>query len=258
MMRQEDPVHPQPYLSLKEEQPVTRRTEHTEVGMEEPMTPHKATGPGEDAHTMDQKAANQTPTMDPVEPDPEEDTDADRKLRAVYGDTIHRNESRHSDGGIANDAVWQARYNVVVSNLHQLYLPHQGKIGAEVMSLMVSKLRGICKCKLNSERPLILMACILCRKHGCVKAKEVKKCIATCINLCHQGKYDALIQDVTNTSLAHAGYRFATNDAETAAWKYHSAVLDGQLHAAVHGLTSCDTGGVLGPDDACTKTGRHV
>ena len=128
-------------------------------------TPGKI-GPGEEAHTTEQEAANQTPTTDPVDPDPGEDTDVDRKLRAVYGDTIHRNDGRHLDWGIANDAVWQARYDAVVANPHQLYLPPQGKVGAEVVSLMASELCGVRECKWNSERPLILMACILRHKHG--------------------------------------------------------------------------------------------
>ena len=102
------------------------------------------------------------------------------------------------------------------------------------------------------------LSCILHHKHRCVKAKEIKKHIATCLNLWRQGKFDALIQDITNTSLANAGYRSASNDAETTARKYHSAVLDGRLRAAVRGLTSSDTGGVLGPNDAFTKTGRPV
>ncbi len=55
---------------------------------------------------MKQEAADQTPTTDPVEPDPDEDTDANHKLRAVYGKTIHQNDGRHLDGGIANDVVW--------------------------------------------------------------------------------------------------------------------------------------------------------
>ena len=93
------------------------------------------------------------------------------------------------------------------------------------MSLMASELRGVRERKWNSERPLILMACILRRKHGCVKAKEIKKRIATRLDLWHQGKFDALIQDITNTSLANAGYQSASNDAETTARKYHSAVL---------------------------------
>ena len=82
--------------------------------------------------------------------------------------------------------------------------------------------------------------------------------IATRIDLWRREKYDALIHDTTTTSIANTGHRSATNDAETTARRYHSAVLDGRLRAAVRGLTSSDTGGVLGPDDACTKTGRRV
>ena len=65
---------------------------------------------------MEQGAANQTLTNDPVEPNPGEDTDNDRKLCAVYSNTIHRNDGRHLDGGITNDAVQQARYDAVVAN----------------------------------------------------------------------------------------------------------------------------------------------
>ena len=202
---------------------------------------------------MEQDAADHTPTTDPADHDPGEDTEVDRKLRAVYGDTIHRNDGRHLDSGIANDAVWQARYDAVVANPHQLYLPPQGKIGAEVVSLMTAELRGVRERKWNSERPLVLLACILRRKHGCVKAKDIKMRIATRIDLWRQGKYDALIHDITTSSLANAGYRSATNDAETKARKYHSAVLDGRLCTAIRGLTSCNTGGILGPDTPVPK-----
>ena len=217
---------------------------------------HGDTRSGEDAH--DTEPCETIATQEPAHaaPDPGEDTEADRKLRTVYGDTIHRNDGRHLDGGIADDQIWQARYDAVVANPHQLYLPPQGKIGAEVVSLMASELRGVRERKWNSERPLILMACILRRKHGCVKANEIKKRVAMRLDLWRQGKFDALIQDITDTSLANAGYRSATNDAETAARKYNAAVLDGRLRAAVCGLVSTDGGGVLGPDDACTKTGR--
>ena len=38
------------------------------------------TSPREEAHTMEQEATDQTPTTDPVEPNPDEDTDTDGKL----------------------------------------------------------------------------------------------------------------------------------------------------------------------------------
>ena len=70
-------------------------------------------------------------------------------------------------------------------------------------------------------------ACILNCKHRCIKAKEIKKHITMYLDLWHQGKYDTMIQDITTTSLANIGYQSNTNDAETKAPKYHSAILDG-------------------------------
>ena len=86
---------------------------------------------------------------------------------------------------------------------------------------MAFKLQGVRKHKWNSERPLILIPCILHCKHGCIKAKEIKNRVAMRLNLWRQEKYDALIQDIMDTSLANAGYCHATNDAETAARKYN-------------------------------------
>jgi hypothetical protein len=33
----------------------------------------------------------------------------DNQLVTVYGDSIHCNDGRHLDGGVANDSVWQRR-----------------------------------------------------------------------------------------------------------------------------------------------------
>ncbi len=47
-------------------------------------------------------------------------------------------------------------------------------------------------------------------------------------------------------------------DEELIARKYNHMVLDGKLHTAVCFVTARDGGGVLLPQDACTKTGRPV
>ena len=44
----------------------------------------------------------------------------DNQLIGVYGDSIHRNDGRHLDGGIADDKVWQGRYDRVVSHPHPM------------------------------------------------------------------------------------------------------------------------------------------
>ena len=33
--------------------------------------------------------------------------ECDNLLHGVYGDTIHRNDGLHMDGGVADDSVWQ-------------------------------------------------------------------------------------------------------------------------------------------------------
>ena len=44
-------------------------------------------------------------------------------LIVVYGDTIHCNNGCHLDGGIADNGIWQRRYDHVVAHPHPMYNP---------------------------------------------------------------------------------------------------------------------------------------
>jgi hypothetical protein len=48
------------------------------------------------------------------------------QLIAVFGDSIHRNDGCHLDGGIMDNGVWQGRYDRVVSHPHLMYNPPKG------------------------------------------------------------------------------------------------------------------------------------
>ena len=163
-------------------------------------------------------------------------------VAAVFGDTIHRNDGRHLDGGIGDDQRWQRRYDDVVANTHTLYLPPQGRIGAAVITQLAAELRGVRERKWNSERPLVFAACILRRRHGCVKAADIKRRIDQRLSLWQEGRFDALIQDVTASALADAGHRSTKSDDETIARRYNSKVLDGELRAAIRQLTARASG----------------
>ncbi len=78
----------------------------------------------------------------------------DNQLITVYGDTIHRNDGRHLDGGIADDGVWQRRYNRVVAHPHPMYNPPKGGVGHRVVSTMAREFTGVRERKWNSERAL--------------------------------------------------------------------------------------------------------
>jgi hypothetical protein len=56
-------------------------------------------------------------------------SDADRKLLEVYGDYIGQNDGTHLDGGIKDDAVWQARWRKLVALPCQCYDTPGGSAG---------------------------------------------------------------------------------------------------------------------------------
>jgi hypothetical protein len=87
----------------------------------------------------------------------------DNQLIAVFGDSIHCNNGRHLDGGIADDGVWQGRYDRVVSHPHPMYYPPKGGVGQRVVATLAREFRGVRKRKWNSERTLIFPR-VSCRK----------------------------------------------------------------------------------------------
>ncbi len=72
------------------------------------------------------------------------------------------------------------------------------------------------------------------------------------------GQYNALVQDIIGEAMRGVGSGRDTANKELIARKYNHMVLDGKLRAAVRFATARDGGGVLLPQDACTKTGQPV
>ena len=67
----------------------------------------------------------------------------DNQLVAVYGDSIHQNDGRHLDGGIADDKVWQRRYDWVVAHPHPMYNPPKGGLGHRVVLTLAKEFKGV-------------------------------------------------------------------------------------------------------------------
>jgi hypothetical protein len=78
------------------------------------------------------------------------------------------------------------------------------------------------------------------------------------LRIWEDGKYDALIQDITSAALCSAGGGTREGDDKQAARRYTSSVLDGNLRTAIRNLTDGVRVGVLRPEDLCTKTGCPV
>ncbi len=63
------------------------------------------------------------------------------------------------------------------------------------------------------------------------------------------------MQDIVGEAVRGVGSGRDTADEELITQKYNHMVLGGKLQAAVCFATTCNGGGVLLPQDACTKTG---
>ncbi len=133
-----------------------------------------------------------------------------------------------------------------------MYYPPKGGIGQWVIATLAREFRGVRKQKWNSERALIFTTCVLRKSPGVIHARDIKRGVEKRLTLWIAGQYNALVQDIVGEAMRGVGSGRDTADEELIAQKYNHMVLDGKLHAAVR------FGGVLLPQDACTKTGKPV
>ena len=75
------------------------------------------------------------------------------------------------------------------------------------------------------------------------------------MDLWDAGSYDSLVHEIVGWARQKAGGSQGNVDPERKARTFNSMVLDGKVRAAVHSLTNRNGGGVLLPEDPCTKTG---
>ena len=188
---------------------------------------------------------------------------ADNLLMRVYGDTIHKNDGTHLDGGIEDNAVWQWRWSRVAAvNLRLWDVPRKCALGKRFVNLLANEFRGARLRKWNSERVVIFPSVILQRKPN-MSAKQIKKVIEQRLDMWEAGRFKELCNEVINKGKSEsAGLSPDEWDddgaSDNVAMRYNSLVLSGKIRAAVRMATSRGLGGPLGPDDTCSKTGKRV
>ena len=101
------------------------------------------------------------------------------------------------------------------------------------------------------------MACILQRVHGVRAAKDIRALLGRRMDLWIEGRYIALVTDIEEECLSATGGGAAKDD-ESTARDYNNRVLSGRIRSAVRALTNRRGGGVLQPDELCSKSGKTV
>ena len=185
-------------------------------------------------------------------------TEADRRLDSVYGDHVHANVGRHLDGGVESDKEWQSLWRSVVGLPLSPYRVPKGRIGRRFVKLLTHEFAQVRLRQCNSERPLVFAAVILQKSIAVTRATDIRRRLEQRMDLWEKGSHQALIDDIKD-ELGRRVRVAPRQESEADAFRrFNSTVLHGYLRKAVRGLTNRDGGGVLGPTEACTKTGRPV
>jgi hypothetical protein len=186
-----------------------------------------------------------------------EPTPADVLLDAVYGDHVHPNDGRHLDGGIRDDLPWQSRWTRSVQLAPTRYSVPKGKVGKRFLVILTKEFQGARERHWNSERPLVFAATILQTTPGVRRSKDIRRRLARRMDLWDLGCFSALVDD-TEVEIRSRISSTRPPSEEAQARAFNAKVLSGRLRSACRNLTSRDGGGVLQPDDECTKTGLPV
>jgi hypothetical protein len=154
-----------------------------------------------------------------------------------------------------DDRLWQSRWLRMVQISPTHYAVPKGKVGRRYyLTRLIDEFHQVRERKWNSERPLVFAAVVLQTTPGFCRARDIRQHLTRRMDLWDLGCYAALVDDT------EAGVRSRTSspktpDAETQAREFNASVLLGRLPSAVRNLTNRESGGVLEPDAACTKTG---
>ena len=185
-------------------------------------------------------------------------TRSDARLLAVLGDYPHDNTGDHLDGAVASDAADQILWRRVVQLPLRPYHVPKGTVGRRFIAKVAELLRDVRLRRCNSEQLIVFVAVVLQTSHGVRAAKDIRRVIDTRMDLWQQGKAAAMVESLERATAANIARRPAMPTEDTEARAFNARVLNGELRTAVRVLTSRDGGGVLAPDDQCTKTGRPV
>ena len=182
---------------------------------------------------------------------------ADKRLDGVYGDHPHNNLGVHLTGGVEDDALWQRLWMRMSQQSTTTYNVPRGRVGRRFVKTLAKEFRGVRDRKWNSERPLVYAKAILQTTPGVKRAKDIRARLEKRMDLWDEHKFRTLVNDVEEEVKGRFPSTRERNE-ETRARAFNSRVLSGRLRSAVRHLTQRGGGGVLQPDDNCTKAGRPV
>ena len=116
-------------------------------------------------------------------------------LQGVYGDFPHHNNGSHLDGGIADDAAWQRRWQWLAAQSVSWYATPSVAVGRRFKAILAAEWRGVLNRSWNSERPLVFAHVVLTKTLGIRRAREIRARITRRMDLWERGQHVGLVGD---------------------------------------------------------------
>ena len=132
-----------------------------------------------------------------------------------------------------------------------------GRIGKRYLKCLTLLWQGVRERKWNSERPLMFAKLILQTTRNVKKSKDVRARLELRMDLWERGQQRDLLNDVIAEVGRHPPVHNVKDNAANAR-SFQACAVSGRLRKAVRGVTNRGGGGVLQPDDVCTKTGWPI
>ena len=172
-------------------------------------------------------------------------TEADRRLDAVLGDHIHDNDGSHLDGGIPDDALWQARHRLLTAFPSRQYATPSCRVGKNIIAQFRHELEGSRLRKWNSERPFVFLLVVLQVSDNAVGSKAIKARLKDRLQWWRDGgAYHAeLVDDTVLEMRNRRGGKGVSAGVEREAKAFDSHVKHGKIRSAVRTATSRAGGG---------------
>ncbi len=180
-------------------------------------------------------------------------------LTTFYGEVPVANNGTHLHGSVNNNDTWQRRFDAIVPIHTWQYHLSSGAISQHFLKTLVEEWKGMLDRKWNAEHLLTFSLVVLQCTPGVSHSSDIRTHIRDRIKLWHSGTYfDALVSNTVSEVTSHTTGPPKPQSEDSRHRTFNSTVLSGQLRKAIRHLTNRDSGGVLDPANACTKTGLPV
>ena len=138
------------------------------------------------------------------------------------------------------------------------YEAPSGKVGGRFVNVLVRELRGVLDWQWNSERFIVFHMVALQRARHVTASRDIRRRIEKRLDTWEAGQFAMLVEDMLRSSTQYLTSVLREETAEHQAKTFHGLVLRGKIRTAVRWITERKKGGVLQPEDYCTKTGERM